>query len=918
MLENFHRKTLITSEFVSEFVKAKDDNTTPIHIIRNHPVFPVVLDQVKNKGLLHELWFEHLDSSLVKESSSYKILLGFSVLEKILELDQEPAEMIKYLSPNVVETSLRLLTRLESSPEEDAFIFGVLAKFGAMAKDKPEIQEHVLHALLSKSGNIAFDKITGGNVVHQVVTFCNKEAVKEVGSLYRNAVLGVPNEGREYTAKERVYSAFQLAKLVAHPSIQEDNDWRAETLSFLLLCTHFEVQKVIPPLTSVPAPFAREAKLEIKSAFYKALDFKTKNFESMTQILRQVALFANKFVTKPDKSGAVLLKALDAKSLSAWKTMIVEVEAIENGVGSKMENSVFQLLYLQMGFQLFTEPALAVDTLIELKECHKRSTQRKAKKKVKTGQDEPQWVEVVVDLLLSLLSQNKHHLRQLVNSVFVMLCPHLTLEAIQTIAEDSIDMDDIADDDMKKMDEMLANVFRLLSKKKGGAQKKKEKKDALAIMHFKIRALDMIDVYVSHQPKADHVLFIMSFVFNALEKLGNQKEQKPMVTRLQNTLKKMCNMRKPQHFNFEEGSPDPEELIRLLEYLLELANSGSPLVSQLSQPIALFSQCTFLLLKISQQMKKAKDLDQRLRDVYSQALGNFFHKSICVLPVAFFQLPLQSNWEGSWALVPDIVKHGFDLKTRQFRRTQAIFLLSTLYHNKALVETESKAVRQKIEFDLEQKAIHELKSATETSKPRYLCELFSLLKGLHQSDAKIDWEKVAEALEVFRENVPKNRHFQDVKRAFNRIASSLKLKPITGSEKKKNKNGAKAPGPQQNGGAQNGFFEDLTNGDTSTTAINGTNDDEQGEPVDGEGGSKKKKKKKKPSHETLKAKKEQKLKDVETQLAENDIPSFSNITLSDNMNFAYKTEQSQKRTNDEEDEQIDDKKKRKKRKKDAK
>lgn len=345
-------------------------------------------------------------------------------------------------------------------------------------------------------------------------------------------------------------------------------------------------------------------------------------------------------------------------------------------------------------------------------------------------------------------------------------------------------MDDIADDDMKKMDEMLANVFRQLSKKKGGAQEKKEKKDALAIMHFKIRALDMIDVYIGHQPKADHVLFIMSFVFNALEKLGNQKEQQPLVTRLQNTLKKMCNMRKPQHFNFEDGNPDPEELIRLLEYLLELANSGSPLVSQLSQPIALFSQCTSLLLKISQHMKKSGDLDQKIIEVYSKALGNFFHKSICVLPVAFFQFPMQSNWEGSWTLVPEIAKHGFDLKTRQFRRTQAIFLLSTLYHNKALVETGAKAVRQKIEKDLEQKCIHELKTATEASKPRYLCELLSLLKGLHQSEAKINWKKVAEALEEFRENVPKNRHFQDVKRAFNKIASSLKLKPVTGSEKK--------------------------------------------------------------------------------------------------------------------------------------
>ena len=36
-------------------------------------------------------------------------------------------------------------------------------------------------------------------------------------------------------------------------------------------------------------------------------------------------------------------------------------------------------------------------------------------------------------------------------------------------------MDAIPDEDMKKMDEMLANVFRQLSKKKGDGLKKKER-----------------------------------------------------------------------------------------------------------------------------------------------------------------------------------------------------------------------------------------------------------------------------------------------------------------------------------------------------------------------------------------------------------------------------------------------------------
>jgi hypothetical protein len=53
-------------------------------------------------------------------------------------------------------------------------------------------------------------------------------------------------------------------------------------------------------------------------------------------------------------------------------------------------------------------------------------------------------------------------------------------------------MDDLDDEDMAKMDEALANIFRTMCRKKSAGAKKKETMDSLAVMHFKIRALDMV------------------------------------------------------------------------------------------------------------------------------------------------------------------------------------------------------------------------------------------------------------------------------------------------------------------------------------------------------------------------------------------------------------------------------------------
>ena len=58
--------------------------------------------------------------------------------------------------------------------------------------------------------------------------------------------------------------------------------------------------------------------------------------------------------------------------------------------------------------------------------------------------------------------------------------------------QDSIDMDDLDDEDMDKMNAALSNIFKSICKKKSPGEKKKEMLNKLATMHFKIRAVDMV------------------------------------------------------------------------------------------------------------------------------------------------------------------------------------------------------------------------------------------------------------------------------------------------------------------------------------------------------------------------------------------------------------------------------------------
>merc|ERR1719464_1387314 len=413
--------------------------------------------------------------------------------------------------------------------------------------------------------------------------------------------------------------------------------------------------------------------------------------------------------------------------------------------------------------------------------------------------------------------------------------------------QDDIDIDALDDEAIAKLDTALGAVFRQLSGKKSTAEKKKEKKDTLAQVHFKIRALDMIDNYLGHQPPISNVLSLSVPLIKALETCSKDKLLAPLEIRIKGTLKKMTNIKKPEIDDNLTG----DALVNLLEALVEMGNTGSSVVPQLQSPIPLFSQLANLIIKCSVQLKSDPKVESRIQEVLNKSLDSWFSNSQCILPPTFFQLPLQGSWSGILSIVPKLTDGGFSTETRPFRRIQAVTLLSTLYHNPNIRDQ----IDENITSDLAKKLITSLDTFVKGDinlKHKMLCELLHLIFGLHLSGAKcVPWDEMKAILEQVRDKVPKNRNFHEVKRAFNKISVPLKIKVVTGSEKKRKAN------------EMDETMEDKEetieqNGDAETTDK-----------------KKKKKKKKKPSNEVLQKKKEKKRYDLEDQYKNVELPSFA-------------------------------------------
>ncbi|KAM9788729.1 myb-binding protein 1A-like protein [Neosynchiropus ocellatus] len=124
----------------------------------------------------------------------------------------------------------------------------------------------------------------------------------------------------------------------------------------------------------------------------------------------------------------------------AWDGMMESVSSLtkKSKKGQLAEGRAFQQLFLLVGIHLFKAPDELLDIMKDLQSCMDKAQEKKAKKRRRKQDpetEEPEWVEVLVDILLSLLSQQSRHIRQVCKTVFSSVCPHVTAAALTAIID---------------------------------------------------------------------------------------------------------------------------------------------------------------------------------------------------------------------------------------------------------------------------------------------------------------------------------------------------------------------------------------------------------------------------------------------------------------------------------------------------
>ncbi|XP_015606625.1 DNA polymerase V [Cephus cinctus] len=906
---------IISSDSMKDVVTLLSD--IPRFNCYQHPVYEIFCKKLCETQYVVEFW-TGIDQRFIKPSKSIE-RLAIKILTLLLSNIKDKSILPSLLSTHFLQHMLKRFSGCKRSKTDEiaiAFkeVFTVLINILNDKEIKSKTSIGVLKKLLFYPGDLMIEKITSTKIIQMITANLNTEGVKKLSKLYRDiAVNAKPKENsagmEHWTNAERAYAAQMLTRLLGHSVMSSDHDWRLEQLQFLFsigLCESPNIGTELAP--------------QFKDTFYRALDHKLPKLSDLRDILSALVRYIDEELFL--KNALTLRAPLTDSVKNVWKDTMILIKKLEKDSKNEAAAAIFHTLDLHMALQLFTESEMAVSCIKELDSCYERLSKKRSKKTKKTeieDNNEPEWVEVVVDLLLSLLSRNNHLLRSLVGCVFPHMCTFLTASSIHQILdvldvknvkgpltsnkgdndddeddnddsdddndeyeedssveesgpnengrveddhddsdedhddkdsdsdddddseaengkedlndsdldmnendavtdrlrmavrqalgdalvqsdEEDIDVDQIDDAEGKRLDESLAAAFRILRENRKNKSKKQEK-SAETLTHFRIRAIDLLEVYLDSSPVMALALDMLVPLFALLEFCIKNPHEKPLENRVRACLKKLSSVKK------FKNTDDVDELLftDILKVLIEKGERSASVCQEMSDKLA---ECCTFLVRCIQQANISSD---KIAEIYTENLIAFFRKRDCVLPAILFKSILQLRWDGNWKLAPILVDFSFDPEIRSFRRSQALEFLGIFFRNYRLIRSNEKhtEIRLKLEKKLYDSSITFLENLSisgvrenEHSTPdksvksikdgsqKFASLLFALIHTIqpHHLPKVWNWKAFADALTKYRANVSLST---DAKSAYNKLAAQIGLP--TNITKKKDKKECPAP-----------------------------------------------------------------------------------------------------------------------------
>ncbi|KAK6626424.1 hypothetical protein RUM44_008897 [Polyplax serrata] len=239
--------------------------------------------------------------------------------------------------------------------------------------------------------------------------------------------------------------------------------------------------------------------------------------------------------------------------------------------------------------------------------------------------------------------------------------------------DESVDMDQMNEEEEKRLNESLAEAFRMFKPNSGGRRKKQSKEEE-ALMHFRLRALDLVEIYILNNPSMEGCLNLILPLLNALEFSIKDAHQAPLRARLESIIKCLGSVK-----SFSHVENVTEELLKNLFQAVVNKKEISALV--FVEMTSRISECTAFLVRCSQSLPEGECC---LVTEYNSLLRAFFQARDLKLPISMFQSIMRITWKGCYKLIPTLFEFLSTPSVRVFKKMKIIELLQLFYKNEKL------------------------------------------------------------------------------------------------------------------------------------------------------------------------------------------------------------------------------------------
>ncbi|XP_062448824.1 myb-binding protein 1A [Rhea pennata] len=424
------------------------------------------------EGAFELFWKEAVENGLVKEKSGPASYMCYRLLGSalpLLSLDQLrmvlKGQVMQHYGEHVVITQLP--NRFKFAPEMEAYVDAFLNSC-----DDPEKQLAVMigFSTLTNQGYPVVPSIW--RVVRHLQPVALQKYVDWLKDMFLRPDLDccldfstnrqkqnqeTVNITQHKMARLRKWIIHRLVSIIESPVKKEEN-LVMDISRFCFFHAFFETKKKasqIPETNALPSePLDEQAHSLAANYFFgllqtlntltvlgdtpEAAALREKHTHGVTAdgklwILLLVE-YANELLSSEKHVKAV--KPFTKEQRDAWERTLQSVTNLqkEENKSDSAKIFAFQQLLLLMAIHLFKNPAETMELLSDLLDCTERAFSKEPKKK-KTENSEPGWVEVIVEILLSLLAQPSLLIRRISKSVFGRICPNLTKRGLQLILD---------------------------------------------------------------------------------------------------------------------------------------------------------------------------------------------------------------------------------------------------------------------------------------------------------------------------------------------------------------------------------------------------------------------------------------------------------------------------------------------------